>query len=65
MSIARDLIVSLMMKFKMLGVLFVELANHFCDNTVVVKNTNIPEWTLSKRCNSISNLVVKKLLKQE
>ncbi|KAL7545529.1 hypothetical protein ACHAWF_008875, partial [Thalassiosira exigua] len=54
MRIARDMIVELRLKLKSIGVPMVGPANVFCDNQGVVKNTSIPESTLSKKHNSIN-----------
>ena len=48
MRIIRDLIVSLHLKLKSIGVPLLGAANMYCDNAGVVKNTSIPEPTLSK-----------------
>ena len=54
LRIAKDMIVELRIKLKMFGVPIDGPANVFCDNNGVVKNTSIPESTLSKKHNSIS-----------
>ncbi|KAL7539628.1 hypothetical protein ACHAWF_006464 [Thalassiosira exigua] len=52
MRIARDMIVELRLKLKSIGIPMVGPANVFCNNQGVVKNTSIPESTLSKKHNS-------------
>ena len=59
MRIARDMIVELRLKLKSIGVPMVGPANVFCDNQGVVKNTSIPESTLSKKHNSINYHIVR------
>jgi hypothetical protein len=59
MRIARDLIVALRIKLKMFGVPIKGAANFYCDNAGVVKNTSIPESTLSKKHNSINYHVIR------
>jgi hypothetical protein len=54
LRIAKDMIVELRIKLKMFGVPIDGPANVFCDNNGVVKNTSMPESTLSKKHNSIS-----------
>ena len=51
---ARDMIVALRYKLRMFGIPVIGPANVLCDNEGVVKNTSIPESTLSKRHNSIN-----------
>jgi hypothetical protein len=51
---ARDMIVALRYKLRMFGIPVIGPANVLCDNQGVVKNTSIPESTLSKRHNSIN-----------
>ena len=48
------MIVEIRIKLKMLGVPLDGPMNVFCDNNGVVKNTSIPETTLSKKHNSIN-----------
>ena len=56
---ARDLIVALRSKLRMFGVPIDGPADLMCDNVGVVKNTSIPESTLSKRHNSINYHVIR------
>jgi hypothetical protein len=51
---ARDMIVALRYKLRMFGIPVIGPANVLCDNQGVVKNTSIPESTLSKRHNLIN-----------
>jgi hypothetical protein len=51
---ARDMIVALRYKLRMFGIPIEGPASVLCDNQGVVKNTSIPESTLSKRHNSIN-----------
>jgi hypothetical protein len=51
---ARDMIVALRYKLRMFGIPVIGPANVLCDNQGVVKNTSIPESTLSQRHNSIN-----------
>ena len=46
-------------KLKAIGVPLLEPANVYCDNQGVVKNTSIPESTLSKKHNSINFHIVR------
>ena len=59
MRIARDLTVALRLKLKSIGVPLLGPTNVYCDNQGVVKNTSIPESTLSKKHNSINYHVVR------
>ena len=59
MRIARDLIVEQRLKMKSVGIPISGPANVFCDNQGVVKNTSVPESTLSKKHNSINYHVVR------
>lgn len=59
LRIARDLVVALRIKLKSLGVPLAGPTNVFCDNQGVVKNTSIPESTLSKKHNSINYHVIR------
>ncbi|KAL7529246.1 hypothetical protein ACHAWF_002904 [Thalassiosira exigua] len=59
MMIARDMLVELRLKLKSIGVPMVGPANVFCDNQGVVKNTSIPESTLSKKHNPINYHIVR------
>ncbi|KAL7550232.1 hypothetical protein ACHAWF_013471 [Thalassiosira exigua] len=59
MRIARDMIVVLQLKLKSIGIPMVGPANDFCDNQGVVKNTSIPESTLSKKQASVNYHIVR------
>ena len=59
MRTARDLIVALRYKLRMFGVPLDGPADVMCDNAGVVKNTSIPESTLSKRHNAINYHVIR------
>lgn len=59
MRAARDMIVGLRYKLRMFGVPVHGPANVYCDNQGVVKNTSLPESTLSKKHNSINYHVVR------
>ena len=52
--IVRDMIVEIRKKFKTIEVPLDSLDNVFCDNNGVVKNTSIPESTLSNKHNAIN-----------
>ena len=54
MRIAKELIVALRYKLRMFGVPIQGPANVYCDNQGVVKNTSLPESTLSKKHNAIN-----------
>ena len=54
MRIAKELIVSLRYKLRMFGVPIDGPTNVYCDNQGVVKNTSLPESTLSKKHNAIN-----------
>lgn len=54
MRIAKELIVALKYKLRMFGVPIDGPANVYCDNQGVVKNTSLPESTLSKKHNAIN-----------
>ena len=54
MRIAKELIVALRYKLRMFGVPIDGPANVYCDNQGVVKNTSLPESTLSKKHNAIN-----------
>ena len=54
MRVAKELIVGLRCKLRMFGVPIDGPANVHCDNQGVVKNTSIPESTLSKKHNAIN-----------
>ena len=58
LQIARDLTVEQRLKLKSIGVPIRGPANVHCDNQGVVKNTSVPESTLSKKLNSINYHVV-------
>jgi hypothetical protein len=51
---AKDLIVALRYKLRMFGVPIEGPASVFCDNRGVVKNTSLPESTLTKKHNAIN-----------
>lgn len=59
LRIARDLTVEQRLKLKSIGVPIKGPANVHCDNQGVVKNTSVPESTLSKKHNSINYHVVR------
>ncbi|KAL7535630.1 hypothetical protein ACHAWF_005219, partial [Thalassiosira exigua] len=59
MRIVRDMIAELQLKLKLIGVPMVGPANVFCDNQGVIKNTSIPESTLSKKDNSVNYHIVR------
>ncbi|KAL7524611.1 hypothetical protein ACHAWF_001020, partial [Thalassiosira exigua] len=59
MGITRDMIVELRLKLKPIGVPMVGPANVFFDNQGLVKNTSIPESTLSKKHNSVNYHIVR------
>ena len=54
MRIARVIIVDIIIKLKMFWVTLDGTTNVFCDNNGVLKNTSIPEPTISKKHNSIN-----------
>ena len=54
MRIAKEMIVGLRYKLRMFGVPIDGPANVYCDNQGVVKNTSLPESTLSKKHNAIN-----------
>ena len=54
MRIAKELIVGLRYKLRMFGVPINGPANVYCDNQGVVKNTSLPNSTLSKKHNAIN-----------
>ena len=60
LRIARDMAVEMRLKLMSIGVPLMGPTNVFCDNQGVVKNTSIPESTLSKKHNSINYHVVRK-----
>jgi hypothetical protein len=59
MRVARDLIVALRIKLKLFGVPIIGPANVLCDNQGVVKNTSIPESTLTKKHNAINYHIIR------
>ena len=59
MRIARDQIVAMRIKLRSIGVNIMSPTDVFCDNMGVVKNTSVPESTLSKKHNSINYHVVR------
>ena len=59
MRVLRDKVVELRIKCKSLGIPLMGPANVYCDNQGVVKNTSIPESTLSKKHNSINYHIVR------
>ena len=59
MRTARDMIVGLRHKLRAFGIPLRGPANVFCDNQGVVKNTSLPQSTLSKRHNAINYHVVR------
>ena len=54
MRIAKELIVALRYKLRMFGVPIEGPTNVYCNNQGVVKNTSLPESTLSKKHNAIN-----------
>ena len=60
LRMVRDGIVEMRIKLKAIGVPLLGLANVYCDNQGVVKNTSVPESTLSKEHNSINFHIVRK-----
>jgi hypothetical protein len=59
LRIARNLIAALRTKLRLFGVPIIGPANVLCDNQGVVKNTSIPESTLTKKHNSINYHIVR------
>ena len=59
MRIARDFTVELRLKLKSIGVPLIGPTNMYCDNQGVVKNTSVPESTLTKKHNSINYHIVR------
>ena len=59
LRIARDMAVEMRLKLMSIGVPLLGPTNVYCDNQGVVKNTSIPESTLSKKHNSINYHVVR------
>ena len=60
LRIARDTAVEMRLKLMSVGVPLLGPTNVYCDNQGVVKNTSVPESTLSKKHNSINYHVVRK-----
>jgi hypothetical protein len=58
MRVARDLIVALRIKLKLFSVPLLGPANVLCENQGVVKNTSIPESTLTKKHNAINYHII-------
>jgi hypothetical protein len=54
LRVCKDLLVALRYKLRCFGVRVEGPSNVFCDNRGVVKNTSIPESTLSKKHNAIN-----------
>lgn len=59
LRIARDQIVAMRIKLRSIGVNVESATDVFCDNMGVVKNTSVPESTLSKKHNSINYHVIR------
>jgi hypothetical protein len=59
LRIARDMISTLRIKLQLFGVPLLGPASVLCDNQGVVKNTSIPESTLTKKHNSINYHIVR------
>jgi hypothetical protein len=59
LRVARDLIAALRTKLRLFGIPLTGPANVLCDNLGVVKNTSIPESTLTKKHNSINYHIVR------
>ena len=59
LRIVRDRIVEMRIKLKAIGVPLLGPANVYCDNQGGVKNTSVPESTLSKKHNSIKFHIVR------
>jgi hypothetical protein len=59
LRVARDLIAALRTKLRLFGVPLKGPANVLCDNLGVVKNTSIPESTLTKKHNLINYHIVR------
>lgn len=58
LRIARDMIAALRIKLQLFGVPLAGPASVLCDNQGVVKNTSIPESTLTKKHNAINYHIV-------
>jgi hypothetical protein len=59
LRICNEFIVAMRYKLRMFGVPIEGPANVFCDNHGVVKNTSMPESTLTKKHNAINYHVVR------
>jgi hypothetical protein len=59
LRIARDMVASLRIKLQLFGVPLAGPASVLCDNQGVVKNTSIPESTLTKKHNAINYHIVR------
>ena len=62
MKVARDELAQirvLRLKLKSIGVPLIGPTNMYCDNQGVVKNTSLPESTLSKKHNSINYHIIR------
>jgi hypothetical protein len=59
LRVARDLIAALRIKLKLFGVPLDGPASVMCDNQGVVKNTSIPESTLTKKHNAINYHIIR------
>jgi hypothetical protein len=59
LRVARDMIAALRIKLQLFGIPLAGPANVLCDNQGVVKNTSIPESTLTKKHNAINYHIVR------
>jgi hypothetical protein len=59
MRVARDLISALRIKLRYFGIPLIGPASLLCDNQGVVKNTSIPESTLTKKHNAINYHIIR------
>jgi hypothetical protein len=59
LRVARDLIAALRIKLRLFGVPLDGPASVLCDNQGVVKNTSIPESTLTKKHNAINYHIIR------
>jgi hypothetical protein len=59
MRVARDIIAGLRIKLYLFGVPLYGPASVLCDNQGVVKNTSIPESTLTKKHNAINFHIIR------
>jgi hypothetical protein len=59
LRVARDLIAALRIKLRLFGVPLDGPASVMCDNQGVVKNTSIPESTLTKKHNAINYHIIR------